>query len=320
MDSTLPPRSADELFAAVEASGSVPDIDWTAGIEDATRISIENFIGSQLGLRPQASHGSIRLTGEGVVAHSASASDVAAVLAGFQRLATAVGASLEAGNTSLRGQIASTIQHRTSLRLVASPVPGSLVLNLSWEAEGSVGGQASLFEEAPPLADQVFTEVVALLADASRPGAATGTSLFLDRVERLGPRSAAALRVFARALSGGKLDAEIGWAVPRRAPTKVCVDHGGAAEIVRLVESQNLDAEDVTIDGELRTVSDLTGWVVDGVDGVRYLVDGSAIEPEVVKTLHPRARVRLAADMVPTRHVGGSFRYSYVAKSVELVE
>ncbi|MDQ2837856.1 MAG: hypothetical protein M3Y77_17340 [Actinomycetota bacterium] len=323
MDSTPLPRNSDELLAAVAASGSTPDVDWTVGIEDATRISVENFIGDQLIVRTQASHGLIRLTGDGVVGHAASASDVASVITGFQRLVTAVGASLEAGNTSLRGQIASTIQHRTRLRLVASPAPGSLVLNLSPEAppeaEVSPGGQGSMFGEATPLADQVVTELVGLLGDATDLGPDPDTSPFLTRVEALGPRSAAALRTFAMALSTGNFDTEVGWAIPQRATVKVSVDHLVAAEVARLVEARNLDAENVTIEGEMRTVSDLTGWVVDSVDGERYQVDGSAIEPDVVNTLHPHARVRIAADMVPTRHVGGSFRYSYLAKSVEVV-
>jgi hypothetical protein len=319
--SPQPPRSVQELLDLVDEAGYASEIDWTKGIADAGRISIERMISAGEVARTQASHGLIRLSGEGVVGHSASANEVASVIASFQRLVTAVGASLASGNTSLRGQIASGLANRTRLRLVASPAPGSLVLNLSPQAppaeETMPGGAAPLFQEAEPLADQAVSVIVSLMSDASQLGPDPDNSPLLQQIEALGPRSAAAMRTFALALSTGDFDTDIGWQVPTQPSLRASVDRDHAAEIARLVESRNLDAEQIEIIGELRTISDLSAWVIDGDDSERYQVDARFVPPETAGELHIHMRVRIQAEMTPTRHVGGAFRYTFIARQVE---
>lgn len=307
----------------VSESGYVPDVDWTEGIRDAGRISIERLIADEQLGRSQFSQGALRLTGGGVVNHTASTSDVATVLLSFQRLVTAIGASLSAGNTSLRGQIASNIVHRTRLRLAASPAPGSLVLDLVPESppeqETSPGGAASMFGEPEPLADQVMSEVVTIISEAGQLGPDPDTSPLLTRIEQLGARTGAAVRAFTLALANSDFDTDLDWQVPTHATAHARLSRDQARELARLVEARNLDAEPFEIVGEMRTVSDLSAWVIDAEDGERYQVDGSQIAPEIVNALHTHSRVRVLTEMTPTRHVGGSFRYTYTARDVELL-
>ena len=323
MTSSQPPRNAQEVLALVAAAGYTSEVDWTKGISDAGRISIERMISDEELGRSQISHGLIRLSGDGVVGHSAAATEVATVISSFQRLVIAVGASLAKGNTSLRGQIAAGLVRRTRLRLVASPAPGSLVLSLSPEAppseETMPGGVASMFEENEPLADQAVAQIVSMMSDASQLGPDPEHSPLLERIEALGPRTAAAIRAFALALSTGDFDTDIGWQVPTRPSLRATVDHNHAAAIVRLVEARNLDAERVQLTGELRTVSDLSAWVLDDDDGERYQVDAGSIPQEIAGELHIHMRVRVDADMTPTRHVGGAFRYVFTARQVEVL-
>ena len=81
----------DRMQAAILAAMTDDDTPaWTTP-DDLSRISVEALIADDTLGRTLPSRGSIRLSGDGVTGASARVSEVARVMAGFQRLATAVG-------------------------------------------------------------------------------------------------------------------------------------------------------------------------------------------------------------------------------------
>ncbi|WP_234791067.1 hypothetical protein [Mycolicibacterium wolinskyi] len=94
----------DRMEAAIVAAMSAPGIDervpdWTTA-DDLSRIGIEALTDSDPLGRALASRGNVRITGDGVTGSSAKVNEVARVMTGFQRLATAVGAA-QAGDKAL---------------------------------------------------------------------------------------------------------------------------------------------------------------------------------------------------------------------------
>jgi hypothetical protein len=95
----------DQMQAAIVAAMSAPGIDeripdWTTA-DDLSRIGIEALIDTDPLGRTLSSRGNIRITGDGVTGSSAKVNEIARVMTGFQRLATAVGAAIDvfaAGN------------------------------------------------------------------------------------------------------------------------------------------------------------------------------------------------------------------------------
>jgi len=79
----------DRLESAIVAAMSDPDIDervpdWTTA-DDLSRIGIEALTDADPLGRALASHGNIRITGDGVTGSSAKVNEVARVMTGFQR-------------------------------------------------------------------------------------------------------------------------------------------------------------------------------------------------------------------------------------------
>lgn len=94
---------------------------WTT-LDDLSRISVEALIADQTLGRTLPSHGNIRISGDGVTGASARVSEVARVMTGFQRLATAVGAAQQ-GDKTLGRQPNTDVRRRTDLLLQASQAP-----------------------------------------------------------------------------------------------------------------------------------------------------------------------------------------------------
>ncbi len=93
---------------------------------DLSRISIERHQGRSALVREVASVGALRLSGLGVTGHEAALDDVTSLGLAFQRLVTAVGASL-GGFTNIRGPVPKEFSAKTVLGLRAAPRPGSIV-------------------------------------------------------------------------------------------------------------------------------------------------------------------------------------------------
>ncbi|TDH44101.1 hypothetical protein E2F47_27820, partial [Mycobacterium eburneum] len=122
------------MEAAILAAMDDPDIDeqlpdWT-NADDLSRIGIEALIDADPFGRTLASHGSIRITGDGVTGSAAKVTDVARVMTGFQRVATAVGAA-QTGDKALGKQPNADVRRRTDLLLTAAPAVGSIILTFT---------------------------------------------------------------------------------------------------------------------------------------------------------------------------------------------
>ncbi|MGB8403844.1 MAG: hypothetical protein WCE30_07240 [Mycobacterium sp.] len=141
----------DRMEAAILGAMIDPDIaermpDW-ATADDLSCIGIKALLDADPLGRTLASHGNSRITGDGVSGSSAKVTDVARVMAGFQRLATAVGAS-QAGDKALGKKANVAVTRGTELLLTAAPAPGSIVLTLtSALAPTDEAGPAGMLDE-----------------------------------------------------------------------------------------------------------------------------------------------------------------------------
>jgi hypothetical protein len=127
----------DELYrmeTAIIVAMSKPGIDdrvpdWRTA-DDLSRTGIGTLIDADPLGRTVASHGNIRITGDGVNGSSAKVTEVARVMTGFQRLATAVGAA-QAGDKALGKKANADVKRRTDLMLTTAPGPGSIILTFT---------------------------------------------------------------------------------------------------------------------------------------------------------------------------------------------
>ena len=208
--------SDDNAFERLmeRAQRPLPEVTWTDA-DDLGRMSVEAMIRQREDVRDLASRGSVRLTGAGVVGHSAPLDDVGAVATSWQRCITAVGASLEGVRTSF-GQIPREVVQRTRLTLTAAPSTGSIQLDLAPEAnplrETSKDGQMVVYDTPRPIADLASETLIALLDQAARTGP-DGDDLG-DVIRRLGPRVASHVRRLADVLDKAHFDLDVTWSEP----------------------------------------------------------------------------------------------------------
>ncbi|WP_233209569.1 hypothetical protein [Mycobacterium sp. ENV421] len=141
----------DRMEAAILAATAGDDAPTWATPDDLSRISLEGLIAQDTLGRTLASRGTIRVTGDGVTGSSARVSEVARIMMGFQRLATAVGAA-QRGDKALGRQPNAEVRRRTDLLLTASPGPGSITLTftpatLPITETGHSSGRVGMFAE-----------------------------------------------------------------------------------------------------------------------------------------------------------------------------
>lgn len=132
----------------------------------------------------------------------------------------AVGASIE-GFRALSGSIPSKIAKRTELALVASPLPGSVVLEVApsiprVEDFRSEGEQA-LFDvettiDAKTLADCAFEEFSSLLSDLSCE--TPDQDAFVKHLAELGPRVASNVQSLCETVDRSQIDVDFEWREP----------------------------------------------------------------------------------------------------------
>jgi hypothetical protein len=199
----------DRMEAALLAAMADDDTpSWTTP-DDLSRISIEGLIAADTLGRTLPSHGNIQITGDGVNGSSARVADVARVMTGFQRLATAVGAAQQ-GDKTLDRQPNADVRRRTDLLLRASPAPGSLILSLTpatspitetGHADGKVGMFAEL-ETDDQMLDTAIGATIDVFAAGNDIGPAPADSLFVQRLGEMGPRTAPPYATFPRPWAG----------------------------------------------------------------------------------------------------------------------
>lgn len=265
--------------------------------------------------------GNIRLSGAGVAGHSAPFEAIGAIVSSTQLVVTAIGAALE-GFKAPRGAFTRELLRRTALSLTASPAAGSIVLSFGpedsqVEAE-YVSGEVPLDASPEPLVDRAFVELFDLLqqAEASDPDAEE----FSERLGELGPRVASSLRTWSDSLSSAHIDAELSWSDANANRRFTTVARSQSAWISAMVAGKMLDARPSVIVGTVRTVSDLTSWVIDVEEGARTSVHIEDLAPTEISPVRVGDRVRLDVLMQERTRPGLPSTFTYSAVSVSVLK
>lgn len=298
------------------------DLIWDSPT-DLARLSMSTFIAEQSPVRRDSSSGYLRLLGPGVHGHSASLTHVAGVMTQFQRLVLASGLALAGWKTS-RGRAPADVVARTKLLLDGSAAPGSLVLQMVPAAlpaeEIMPSGQGEFFREDD---NQVVDNAMGRSIDLLNLGKATGpdadSSPFLTEVKASGPRVAAALRDFAKDLASGGFEADILWAQPRVKPRRSRLSVGELSNVAALVASRELEKEPVTLEGVLRTVSDIGPLKLEIAPGEYEDISAKNIPGAVIAGLNVGDRVKVLADVTEEVSAGGESKVKYRATQVTVL-
>ncbi|MGP3319545.1 hypothetical protein [Mycobacteroides abscessus] len=324
---TTPDRDLDQMAAAILAAMASPEAaervpEWsTPG--DLTRIGIEDLIAADPLGRTLTSRGNIRITGDGVTGSSAKMNDVARVMTGFQRVATAVGAS-QTGDKALGRQANADVRRRTDLLLSASPAPGSIILTVApavsaIDETGHGEGKVGMFSELDPgdqMLDTAVGAAIEVFAAGIDIGAIEQESAFVRQLEDMGPRTASAVRDLAKTLERAGFDVDIDWRQPSRTTRRVRVTAAAAAYMAATVEHANLDEQPVEILGEYLTVSAVSSWLIKQDDGDTITVKLGRIDPSQIRGLAVGDRVRINAIMKIETTPGGNMKTTYTAEAV----
>lgn len=200
----------DRMQAAILAAMADDDTPTWSTPDDLSRISVEALIADDTLGRTLPSRGNIRISGDGVTGASARVSEVARVMAGFQRLATAVGAAQQ-GDKALGRQPNADVRRRTDLLLKASPGPGSIILTLTPAISpitetGHGGGKVGMFAELETddqLLDTAIGAAIDVFSAGNDIGPSPAQSRFVQQLAEMGPRTASALRDLSKTLDRG---------------------------------------------------------------------------------------------------------------------
>lgn len=281
---------------------------------DLSRMSVEAMhLRSGGEPRELRSCGSLRMSGVGVIRDAAGLDQVGAIATLWQRCITAVGAAIE-GVSSLRGRLPAYIVLRTQLLLNTSPGPGSVVLSLSPQsdpfAEVAPSGQRQM--EAPrPLADLASERLIDLLSQAQHADIeanSLGASL-----RDLGPRVSSTVRALASALDSAHFDVDATWAEPQQDTRRASLSAGTAGWLRDFVSGRALDTYEDELLGTVRTVSDVSKWVIEAADEELRTVDASELDAGTVRV---GETVRLRVIVKTVERPDGSSRVTMTAAEI----
>lgn len=292
--------------------------------QDLSRLSLETLFSEFSPLRRDRSSGFIRFTGDGISGNAARLDHVAEAMRNFQRLVLATGASLE-GFKSLRGKVPTQYVSRMNLHLQGSALPGSLILELAPEALPSTeivpDGQPTIFgHDDQQLIDKAIVASLELLQDSKNVQADADDSDFLTKLTEHGPRVATTLRDLAAALVEAQFDTEISWEQPRVAAMRTKMTVSELKHLSGLVASRELEKEPVTLDGILRTISDIGPWKIETATGDLETIDASGIPAATIQLMSVGQLVRIKADVTEDSTPGGASVTHYKATEISIVE
>lgn len=239
---------------------------------------------------------------------------------GFQRLATALGAS-GMGDKELGKQANADVRRRTDLLLTAAPGPGSIILTfapaLSFIDEAGAPGMILELETDEQMLDTAIGAAVDVFTAGNEIGASPDDSAFVTKLGDLGPRTASAVRDLAKTLDRAGFDIEVDWQRPARTTRRVKVTASAAAHMAATVEHANLDEQSVPLVGEYLTVSAVTSWLIRLDNGEAVTVKLGKVDPGQTRGLAVGDRVRIEAIMKIETTPGGNTKTTYRAESVE---
>ena len=291
---------------------------------DAALAGVAAFMQEHASDEEPSSVGVIHITGPSILGNSAPVKAVGNLLTSIQNAVDAIGASLM-GNRSAGGLIPATITGRTEMSLIASPMPGSVVIQVA----PSLARMDDLYPEGPglfdveteadtrPLADQAFIEFSTLIGELREDS--PDDSKFVDHLTDLGPRVATAMKGFYESVGKGALDLEFEWTEPNRQVETANISFNRAEHAAKVIASANIENEEVTIEGILLTVTQSSK------DKLRILEDNGKetivtigdISPAATYPLHTGERVQVCAEKRVSHKTGGRRSEKLVGKAVQ---
>lgn len=304
-----------------EATYDVPD-----NPADAALAGVNAFVREHATEEEPSSTGIIHITGPSILGNAAPVKAVGNLLTTIQNTIDAIGASLM-GNRSAGGVIPSAITGRTEMSLIASPMPGSVVIqvapslsrmdDLYPKGPGLFDVEAEL--DAKPLADQAFIEFSTLIGELREDD--LDDTQFVEHLTDLGPRVATAVKGFCEIVDKGVLDLEFEWTEPSKQTETAVISHSHAERAVKVIASANIENEEVTIEGTLLTVTQSTKDKLRILknDGREIVITIGDISPAATYPLHTGDRVRVLAEKRVSLRPGGKRTEKLIGKAIESV-
>lgn len=302
--------------------------------EDLNELSVSSlraFIDQSYLQHSRESSALIHITGPSVIGHSAPLRSVGDFMTQLQSTFEAVGASIE-GFRALSGSIPSKITKRTELALVASPLPGSVVLEVAPSIprveDFRPEGEQALFDvettiDAKTLADCAFEEFSSLLSDLSCE--TPDQDAFVKHLAELGPRVASNVQSLCETVDRSQIDVDFEWREPSRERKTISVSHSFAKFAASVIQDAQVNVEQVHIEGILLTVTtsekdhlrikeDLGGGL--SKDTVLPIGD---IPPEQLYGLQPGDKVAVDAERQLFTRAGGRSQQKLVGIGINRI-
>lgn len=202
----------------------------------------------------------IHVTGPAVSGHSAPLRSIGDFMIHLQGAFESIGASI-GGFKTPGGTVPTALAKRTELSLVASPLPGSVVLEVAPtkpRLEDLYPNGEALFDlekaiGVKPLADQTFEEFSSLLSDLVINKAEQDK--FVDHLSELGPRVASSVQALCEAVDKGAIDVDFEWREPSGNRKKVSINHSFAKFASTVIKDAEINVESIHVEGTLVTVT-----------------------------------------------------------------
>lgn len=302
--------------------------DTPSSLEEASIRSIESFIGSALPDKPKQSGGMFHITGPSVIGNTAPVRSVGAFLTSFQSAIDSIGASLK-GNKTASGQLSAEITGRTEMSMVASPLPGSVIIQIEptmSPTDDLYPNGETLFDleeeiGARPLANLAIDEFMSLIEDMNQDD--PDNSKFVDHLTDLGPRVASSVKAFYESVDKGSIDVEIKWRdLKKQESIATNVSHIFARHAVTVINNANIENNIIRIQGILKTVtySPKDKLRVETEEGTEKTISIGSIDPTVLLKLVPGEHVCIETEQRISYKPGGGQKEKLIGLSVEQIQ
>ncbi len=322
--------SPDALLESLGFSEN-ENYDLPEDLNDLSVSSLRAFISQSYLQHSSESSALIHITGPSVVGHSAPLRSVGDFMTQLQSTFEAVGASIE-GFKALSGSIPSKIAKRTELALVASPLPGSVILEVAPSMprieDFRPNGEPALFDvgttiDAKTLADCAFEELSSLLSDLSCE--TPDQDVFVEHLAELGPRVASNVQSLCETVDKSQIDVDFAWREPSKENKTICVSHSFAKFAASVIKDAQVNVEQIHIEGVLLTVT------TSEKDHLRIKEEGSSglsrdtvlpigdIPPEQLYGLQPGDRVAVDAERQLFTRAGGRSHQKLVGVGISKI-
>lgn len=305
------------------------EYDVPESASDAAMAGVQAFVREHSDEPQPESIGVIHITGPNVKDNSAPVRSVGTLLTAIQDGVDAVGAAIM-GKISLSGALPAAITGRTELSLVASPLPGSVVIQVA----PTLDRMADLYPKeqgtalfdvekeigAEPLADQAFTEFSTLIKELGEEDPYKKN--FVEHLTGLGPRVASNMKSFCDSVDKGGVDVSFEWSQPGRGSDSSFISHASAKNAVTVIENANIENQPISIAGTLLTVTTSTKDKLRILkqDGSECTIAIGSIEPADLISVHSGDKVAIEAERVISNRPGSRQREKLIGVSLRKVD